>query len=248
MGGWGPAILCFRTPFLFTFPQSTLAKFTESRHWPPSQTEELGTLGFEPASSQTRDPESSAPSHSARTARGIQYGSLPHIPDSTAALIIWCKFCACCLGDIWAWEAKSHMQVRCLLKKSVATLQPLKTFWRASYIYQKRIFGNWDSLGTMNYIKSKVSRFIILRPVFSSIKFSCCMFCLKHQMFYWEIIPFLSKYLLGIIKTYCQRKLFFDYGCLPSHLRRNTVNQKREVKLRIIWISVYFQTVLGNEP
>ena len=38
-------------------------KLKESRHWPSSQTEQLGTLGFETASSQTEDPESSAPIH-----------------------------------------------------------------------------------------------------------------------------------------------------------------------------------------
>ena len=70
MGGWGPAILCFRTPFLLPSPDfsrypfragSTLAKLTESRRWPLSQTEDLGTPGFEPESFQTKDPESSAP-------------------------------------------------------------------------------------------------------------------------------------------------------------------------------------------
>ena len=44
----------------------------QSRYWPPSQTEELDTLGLEPASSQTKTrpltSESSAPTHSARTA------------------------------------------------------------------------------------------------------------------------------------------------------------------------------------
>ena len=40
----------------------------QSRHWPPSQTEQLGTPRFEPASSQTSDPKSSAPTHSAKAA------------------------------------------------------------------------------------------------------------------------------------------------------------------------------------
>ena len=67
---------CLPSPDFSRYPfkaGSTLAKLTESRHWPPSQTEHLGTFGFEPASFQTKDPESSAPINSARTADMFWY-------------------------------------------------------------------------------------------------------------------------------------------------------------------------------
>ena len=51
---------------------STLAELTESHHWPPSQTKWLGTLGFESLPSQTKDSESSASIHSARTRPSIK--------------------------------------------------------------------------------------------------------------------------------------------------------------------------------
>ena len=89
MGGWGPAILCFRTPFLFTLPRFLPGTHLElGRLWlslqrhttdPRPKLKNWVHRDSNPRPLKTRDPESSAPTHSAKQYKCISTNPTQHL-------------------------------------------------------------------------------------------------------------------------------------------------------------------------